>query len=500
MYLSDLFPDHPDLKANAKKTVIGVSADSRSIKAGMVFVAIKGAVFDGHDYIDDAIKAGAIAIVAAAPPPLKMKTDKIPLILTANPRLSLSKISAQLAGRQPMVINAITGTNGKTSVAEFLRQIWQFTGWHSASLGTLGVRGGTKGGGGLDQIANLSTLTTPDAPSLHNSLASMVAADITNLAIEASSHGIEQERLSGLRLTAAGFTNLSRDHLDHHVDMEHYFLAKARLFTELLPDGAMAVININDDYGKRLATMLKPRDIGVLTVGGVEENADLQIKAITPYDGGLNITTSFDGITRVTPIGLMAAFQAENAVMAAALAHVSGLSMAHALLTLPYLTAATGRMQTIPGLKNGGTVIVDFAHTPDALAVALASLRRGASGHLGVVFGCGGERDNGKRAEMGAIAAIHADFTIITDDNPRNEDPAAIRRMILSTAKNAEEIADRHKAITAGINRLGDGDILLIAGKGHESNQLIGSESLPFSDATEAAAIIANINGQRGAI
>ena len=481
MLLFDLFPKESKLDQNLMAT--GVSADSRNISPGMIFVAIKGTVVDGHDYIDAAIKAGAIAVVAED----HHDTGKVPLIISRNSRLSLSKIAASLSGRQPNMIAAITGTNGKTSVADFLRQIWKFTGWHSASLGTLGVRGD-----GLGQIADMSSLTTPDAVSLHQSLAEMAKSGISNLAIEASSHGIEQDRLSGVNISAAGFTNLSRDHLDHHLDMESYFAAKARLFTELLPDGGTAVINIDDEYGQRLVDMLAARQVNLVTIGHAKQ-ANLQILSVTPFDGGMTISVKTNGVERVIPLALMGDFQAENALMAAGLAYASGLSIDHAILTLPYLKAAPGRMQTIPGLHHGGKVIVDFAHTPDALAIALKSLRSETAGKLGVVFGCGGDRDQGKRAEMGKIAHEHADFTIITDDNPRSEDPASIRQMIADACPNAEKIADRHKAITAGVAKLEGGDVLLVAGKGHESNQLIGSESLPFSDAAEVAAIIANI-------
>jgi UDP-N-acetylmuramoyl-L-alanyl-D-glutamate--2,6-diaminopimelate ligase len=490
MLLSDLFPSESRLTATHDAAATAVTADSRHVAPGTVFVAIKGAMLDGHDFIDDALKAGAAAIVAETSHP----TGDVPLIITDNSRLSLTQIAAAIACDQPAVIVAITGTNGKTSVADFLRQIWAFIGWSSASIGTLGIKG--SGLGRFAQTADLSNLTTPDAVNFHNCLADMAKAGVTNLAVEASSHGIEQDRLSSLHLVAAGFTNLSRDHLDYHQDMENYFAAKERLFTEILPDGGMAVINIDDDYGKQLVKSLKRRAVGVLTIGRTNK-ADLQINDISAHDGGLTVTASFDGVTRTIPLALMGGFQAENALMAAGLAYGAGLSMAHAMLALPYLIAPQGRMQMItPPPPNGGKVVVDFAHTPDALATALVALKADTKGKLSVVFGCGGERDDGKRAEMGAIAHDHADFTIITDDNPRGEDPAAIRKMILDACPNAKEIGDRHKAIRHGITSLNDGDILLIAGKGHESNQLVGSETLPFSDEAEAAAIISSLRAE----
>lgn len=484
MLLSNLFPEHVSLAEDA--TAQAVTSDSRRVAAGSIFVAIKGTDADGHDYIDDALKAGAVAIVAER----KCPTGNVPLIITKNSRLSLAKIAASLAGRQPSIITAVTGTNGKTSVTDFLRQIWEFNTFSSASLGTLGLKGK-----GLGRVAELSNLTTPDPVHLHQCLAEAAREGVTNIALEASSHGIEQDRLSALHLSAAGFTNLSRDHLDHHQDMRFYFAAKARLFTELLPDGGMAVINIDDEHGKKLVKLLNKRAIGILTIGR-NPKADIRIDDISAHQGGLVLTASFDGVSRVMPLALMGEFQAENALMAAGLAYGAGLSMSHAMLALPYLTAAQGRMQVIPGLPSGGNVVVDFAHTPDALAAALTTLRTGTKGKLGVVFGCGGDRDKGKRAEMGAIAHRHADFAIITDDNPRSEDPAGIRNMILKACPNGEEIGDRHQAIRHGITSLGKGDILLIAGKGHERNQLVGLETLPFSDEAEAAAIISSLRAE----
>lgn len=485
MLLSDLFA-----KIAPEMTFTGSAnrliTDSRNVSQGDVFIAIKGTTQDGHDYINDAVKAGAVAVVAEA----DCDTGKTPLVKTGNSRLALSKLAAIMSGRQPGVIAAVTGTNGKTSVAEFLRQIWAFTGWTSASMGTLGLRGD-----GLEQIANMSNLTTPDAINLHQNLAAIAKKGVTNLAIEASSHGIEQDRLSGMHIAAAGFTNLSRDHLDHHETMENYFDAKARLFTEILPDGAMAVINIDDEHGMALVKRLKKSQIGILKIG-CHKDADLKINSIEAYDGGMTLKVSYQGIDHTIPLALVGNFQAENALIAAGLAHAVGLSMAHALLALPYLVAAQGRMQSIPGLPSGGKVVVDFAHTPDALETTLTTLRQDTKGKLGVVFGCGGDRDEGKRAEMGAIAHSHADFTIITDDNPRSEDPAAIRAMIASACPDAENIGDRHKAIRHGIAQIGADDVLLIAGKGHESNQLIGVETLPFNDESEAAGIISSLKSQ----
>ncbi len=482
MRLSNIWPE---ITAENDAQIIGVTSDSRQVRTGMIFVAIHGTAHDGHNFIDDAINAGAVAIVASK----YHDTGDVPLIKCENTRLELSRIAATLAGRQPGVIAAVTGTNGKTSVADFLRQIWKHIGWRSASIGTLGIRGD-----GVKEVADLSHLTTPDPISLHNNLNILAGLGVTNIAIEASSHGIEQDRLSGLKLVAAGFTNLSRDHLDHHGNMENYYQAKVRLFTDLLPNGAVAVVNIDNEYGERLADLLTKRQISVLSVGR-SKAAKLQIANIDPFDGGMSLTVIHQAEKTTIPLAMIGSFQAENAVMAAGLAYASGLSMPHALRALSYITPAPGRMQIVTGHPNSGRIIIDYAHTPDALKTALKTLREDCRGKLGVVFGCGGDRDKGKRAEMGKIAHKHADFSIITDDNPRTEDPAAIRADILTTCKNGTEIGDRQKAIRQGILKLDGDDVLLIAGKGHESNQLVGSETLPFSDDAVANAVINSIKG-----
>ena len=491
MRLIDLFPDlthdHADHKY-AGMTAHFVTADSRKVDEGAVFVAIKGHHVDGHDFIDQAISKGAIAVVAER----QVDTGALPLIITDNSRLMLSRLAKAFAPSQPGVVAAITGTNGKTSTADFLRQIWEQIGWHSASMGTLGIRGTTIG-----PAADLSNLTTPDAVALHRNLNALSKAGITNLAMEASSHGLEQDRLSSVKIAAAGFSNLSRDHLDHHADMDAYFDAKARLFTEFLPDGAGAVINIDDAYGQKLVKRLKGRALNIITIGR-GDHADLKIKAIHPFDGGMTVTTRFKDQEWTVPIALLGEFQVENALMAAGLAHATGLSMTHALLSLPYLKPAPGRMQHIHGHPKGAAVLVDYAHTPDALQTALETLRNNCPGQLGVVFGCGGDRDQGKRAQMGAIAGQYADFTIITDDNPRHEDPALIREAIQTAVPDAQNIGDRRSAIRQGLNQIKQGDVLLVAGKGHEDNQLIGSETLPFSDAAVIAAMLSDMTMSKG--
>jgi len=470
-------------KGAAEQKATGVTADSRQVSAGMIFVAIKGHTHDGHAFIQDAIKNGAVAVVSEE----AVSTADALVIHVENSRLMLSQLAKAFTPGQPSIIAAVTGTNGKTSVADFLRQIWQQIGWRSASIGTLGVRGAH-----LDDVAGLSNLTTPDAIELHRSLNALSKAGVTNLAMEASSHGLEQNRLSSVFITAAGFTNLSRDHLDHHDSMDAYFDAKARLFTDHLPKGGGAVINIDDASGVKLVKRLKGREMNIITIGH-DPKAMMRIESIHHFDGGMTMTVAHDDQRWTIPIALMGEFQAENALMAAALAYASGLSMTHALMALPYLKPAPGRMQTVHGHPKGAAVIVDYAHTPDALQTALVTLRSQTKGRLSVVFGCGGDRDQGKRTEMGAIAAKHSDRVIITDDNPRHEDPSAIRAAIHQAAPNAENIADRHSAIRLGLEELDQGDVLLIAGKGHENNQLIGSETLPFSDEAVVSAIISDM-------
>jgi len=470
-------------KGAAEQKATGVTSDSRKVSAGMIFVAIKGHTHDGHAFIQDAINNGAVAVVAQE----KSTASDAVLIQVDNSRLMLSHLAKAFHPGQPSIIAAVTGTNGKTSVADFLRQIWQQVGWRSASLGTLGVRGSL-----LDDVAGLSNLTTPDAIELHQSLNALSKAGVTNLAMEASSHGLEQNRLSSVFISAAGFTNLSRDHLDHHDSMDAYFDAKARLFTEHLPKGGTAVINIDDASGAKLVQRLQGQETNIITIGR-DPKAMMRIESIHHFDGGMTMTVAHDDQRWTIPIALMGEFQAENALMAAALAYASGLSMTHALMALPYIKPAPGRMQTVHGHPKGAVVIVDYAHTPDALQTALMTLRGQTKGRLGVVFGCGGDRDQGKRSEMGAIAAKHADLVIITDDNPRHEDPSAIRAAIHQAAPNAENIADRHTAIRLGLEQLDQGDVLLIAGKGHENYQIIVSKKYFFSDKQIVKKIISKL-------
>ena len=338
----------------------------------------------------------------------------------------LASCAARFWQRQPGMIAAVTGTNGKTSTAEFLRQIWARATWGAASIGTLGLQGSdpreVKG-----SMLGLPDLTTPDAVSLHAALQPLTAAGITHLAIEASSHGLEQRRLDGLNISVASFTNLTRDHLDHHPDMEAYFAAKSRLFTDLLMVGGTAVINIDDPYGARLAKTMKAEADSqqVLLTIGHDSQADFRIDAITPMDFGLEIEVTHGETAFRIPVALAGAFQAMNAVTAAVMAHASGLALHDSLGALPYVSGAEGRMQLVPGHPTGGRIIIDYAHTPDALEAALTALRPEARGRLAVLFGAGGDRDPGKRAMMGSVAHEKADLIFVTDDNPRSEDQPA---------------------------------------------------------------------------
>jgi UDP-N-acetylmuramoyl-L-alanyl-D-glutamate--2,6-diaminopimelate ligase len=514
VHLSDLIPGEPGSSANID--ISGITSDSRNVEPGYLFFAIAGNHADGRDYIASAIAAGATAIVTderELSPSLiadinknsavinknsggmvPADGEKIPILHRTDPRRELALAAARFWPRQPGMIAAVTGTNGKTSCAEFLRQIWQRATWDAVSIGTLGLQGADPRDM-QGSMMGLPPLTTPDAVSLHKALHPLCAAGITHLALEASSHGLEQRRLDGLKIHVAGFTNLTRDHLDHHPDMEAYFTAKSRLFTDLLMHGGSAVINIDDAYGAQLAKMLKARtsvDHVVLTVGQ-NEHADFVISAIKPMDFGLEIEVQHKDVELRIPVALAGAFQAMNAITAAVMAHASGLALHDSLGALPYVTGADGRMQLISGHPIGARVIIDYAHTPDALSAALTALRPEARGKLAVLFGAGGDRDEGKRAMMGEVASKLADIIYVTDDNPRTENPADIRAAIISGAPDAFEISDRADAIKRAIGDLKPEDVLLIAGKGHESFQLVGDETLPFSDAAVARSTISSM-------
>ncbi len=499
MHLTDLLngliktPDpQPDI------SIRGLAVDSRRVSEGTLFFALAGSKQDGRSFIEEALAKHPSAIITDdRPVPSELAkiaaAATVPLMQCANPRQMMARIAARFWPSQPGLIAAVTGTNGKTSTAEFLRQLWCRVTWPAVALGTLGVTG-TEGLTLNGHLPGLPGLTTPDSLSLHNAVNQLAKAGATHMALEASSHGLEQHRLDGLNIHVAAFTNLSRDHLDHHPDMDSYFAAKKRLFTDLLIAGGAAVINSDDPYSKDIIKALKNREVVVKTYG-FDSHADFRVDAINPSGDGLELKVIYQGQRWDIPLAMSGTFQALNALAAAAMAHASGLALHDSLGGLPYLTAAPGRMQTVYGHPKGARIIVDYAHTPDALAAALGALRPEAQGNLVVLFGCGGDREPGKRAEMGTVAANAADRIIVTDDNPRSEDPAAIRAAIMRACPKAEEISPRDTAIISAINALEEGDVLLIAGKGHESVQLIGTETLPFDDASVASNAIKALQG-----
>ena len=490
MHLTELLTQIPELTVCSGPTdkIVGqITADSRAVHAGGLFVAVAGSKTDGHDFINNAIKNGAEVIVTDG-----RRTDvpaHICLLTSPDSRADYARLAAKFYPARPAILTGVTGTNGKTSVCEYLRQIWSRATWPSASVGTLGVASDIEA-----LSSNSAQLTTPPSEQLFSLLHNLRKGGVTHAAFEASSHGLDQMRLHQLAVNVAVFTNLSRDHLDWHGDMDSYFAAKAKLFFDNLLDGGTAVINIDDEWGQRLYTQLQSRDIVLWSVG-VQDNADFQILSADSQHFGLDLQIKAAGQTFRYPLALSGEFQAINAVTAAAAAHASGMPLQDSFGALPYLLPVRGRMQPIHGHPDGARVIIDFAHTPDALEGALKALRTGTSGQLNLVFGCGGDRDKGKRAEMGKIAAAHADKIYVTDDNPRTEPPAAIRSEIMSGCPNAHDIAPRDKAIQMAIAELGSDDTLLIAGKGHETSQTIGTEVLPFDDASVARHALINLTG-----
>jgi len=454
--------------------IAGLTSDSRAVRPGFLFAALPGTQTDGKRFIADAIARGAAALLTDD----KTELDAVvPAVIDANPRRQLARMAARFYAPQPRTIAAVTGTNGKTSVTVFLRQIWERLGTRAASLGTIGLHAP-----GVEQPGSL---TTPDPVSLHRDLAALAQAGIDHVALEASSHGLDQFRLDGLTLAAAAFTNLTRDHLDYHADMEAYFLAKARLFAELLPRGATAVYNIDAKETARLSRLSQSRDQKIIAYGR-NPAADIWLSDAIPEGLGQRITFSGFGQKRTIWVALLGAFQAWNALAAVGLAIACGAAPAAAFDAVAALTGVPGRMQPI----GDAPVIVDYAHTPDALQTALTALRPFCTGKLIVVFGCGGNRDAGKRPQMGAIAERLADRVIVTDDNPRHEDAAAIRRAILAACPKAHEIGDRGEAIRAAIAMIAPGDLVLLAGKGHERGQIVGDRILPFDDAAVARAVL----------
>ncbi|MGO4908133.1 UDP-N-acetylmuramoyl-L-alanyl-D-glutamate--2,6-diaminopimelate ligase [Pseudorhodobacter sp. W20_MBD10_FR17] len=467
--------------------VSGLCVDSRAVKQGNLFAALPGAVIHGAEYIRAAVARGASAILTDAEGAALAKADIAPaaLIVAQDPRQALAYTAALWFGAQPETMVAVTGTNGKTSVATFTRQIWMALDHAAINIGTTGVEGAWHAP---------SPHTTPEPITLHRMLSQAAAAGITHAAMEASSHGLDQRRLDGVRLAAAGFTNFTQDHLDYHHTFEAYFDAKAGLFTRLLPEDGVAVINIDDPKGQTMARLAEDRGQDVLRVGH-SARADLRILGQRFDATGQDLRLEWLGEAHQIRLSLIGGFQAENVMLAAGLAIGAGDDPAQIFNTLPQLVGVRGRMQLAATRQNGASVFVDFAHTPDALQTALTALRPHVMGRIVVVFGAGGDRDTTKRPLMGQAAAEHADILFVTDDNPRSEDPAAIRAAILATCPNATEVGDRAEAILRGVDALGPGDALLIAGKGHESGQTIKGQTYPFDDAEQASIAVAALDG-----
>lgn len=456
-------------------TVAGLSADSRTVEPGTLFFAVPGSRADGTAFIASAVERGAVAVVSE-----RAVDSGVPVVRVPNVRSALALAAARFAPRQPGVIVAVTGTSGKTSVTAFVRQIWTVLGHGAASLGTIGVV--------APSGAVYGSLTTPDPVTLHATLDRLAGDGVTHLAVEASSHGLDQRRLDGLRLAAGGFTNLSHDHLDYHADEASYLAAKLRLFTSLLRPGQPAVIDADSRVADQVQRAAAARGIAVLTTG--RAGRDLRLLAAEPHGYETRLTLSHEGRRFDVDLPLAGAFQVSNALVAAGLCIATGSDPAAVIAALASLEGAPGRLDRV-GARHGAPVFIDYAHKPDALENVLDTLRPYARRRLVVVFGCGGDRDAAKRPLMGAIAARGADVVIVTDDNPRSEPPAAIRAAILSAAPSAVEIGDRRAAIEAAVAMLEEGDVLVVAGKGHETGQIVGSTVLPFSDHEAARAALA---------
>ncbi len=483
MRLSDLIAsvDAKSQDPAANVEIAGLSSDSRSVRSGYLFAALAGSKLDGSRFINDAIAKGAVAVLSA--PDVAVPNDAVYKLTASNPRRQFASLVARFYGPQPDTIVAVTGTNGKTSVASFTRQIWQQAGFPAASIGTLGVFAP-----GYEKPLGL---TSPDPVMLHQSLQALKARGVEHVACEASSHGLDQHRVDGLQIKAAAFTNLTRDHMDYHASEEDYFFAKARLFGELLKPGGVAVLNMDDPYAAELESLSWARGHRILRIGTVD--GDMRLLKRHPVDGGQDLTIAYDGVVYDITLPLVGTFQAQNAMVSAGLAIACGMDAATAIRALEHLQAVPGRLELAARHPSGARIYVDYAHTPDALQSVLSALRPHTNAKLAVVFGCGGDRDRGKRPLMGAVAGQYADRVYVTDDNPRSEDPATIRAAIMASVPTAREIGDRRAAIAAAVRDLEAGDILIVAGKGHEQGQIIGSEVRPFNDAAEVRNAVAEI-------
>ena len=468
--------------------ILGLTADSRAVKPGYLFAALPGTKLDGTRFIDDAVARGAVAILRGGPAGVATlapeRQPPVVVVSDPNPRRRLALMAARFHGPQPRTIAAVTGTNGKTSVASFTRQIWQALGMPAASLGTLGIV--------APGIVKPGAMTTPDPVSLHAELAALAKSGVEHVAMEASSHGIDQFRLDGLAIAAAAFTNLTQDHLDYHGTMAAYRTAKLRLFTDLLPGGATAVLNADSPDFEVFAAACRQHDHPILSFGE-RAGADLRIAARRPSSAGQGLDLEILGTQHTIQLPLAGAFQASNVMAALGLVIACGAEPDAAVATLSHLAGVPGRLQHVANHANGAAIYVDYAHTPDALETVLKALRPHVAGRLLAVFGAGGDRDPLKRPLMGAAVARLADVAIVTDDNPRSEKPEAIRAAVLAACPKGREIGDRAAAIRTAIGELQPGDILVIAGKGHETGQTIAGVTHPFDDAEAARRVVAEL-------
>ena len=471
--------------AGPETSVTGLAVDNRRVRPGDLFAALPGSTVHGARFAADAVARGAAAVLTD-PAGAAQLDLAVPVVTVEDPRAALAFAAALMAGAQPETMVAVTGTNGKTSVASFARQLWEALGHRAANIGTTGVEGA---------YAAPAAHTTPEPITLHRLLADMAGAGVTHAAMEASSHGLDQRRLEAVRLAAAGFTNLTQDHLDYHGTMAAYLAAKAGLFERLLPEGAVAVVNLDDPAGPALAAACEARGQEVIGVGR-SDAARLQLTGQRFDATGQDLLLRWQGRAHAARLELIGGFQAMNALTAAGLCIGAGDDAEAVLAALPRLAGVRGRMELAATRAGGAAVFVDYAHTPDAVETALKAMRPHVMGRLVAIVGAGGDRDRGKRPLMGAAAHANADAVIVTDDNPRSEDPAAIRAAVLGGAPGAAEVGDRAEAILRGAAMLEPGDALLVMGKGHESGQTVGDMVLPFDDVEQASIAVAALEGR----
>ncbi|WP_425039601.1 UDP-N-acetylmuramoyl-L-alanyl-D-glutamate--2,6-diaminopimelate ligase [Primorskyibacter sp. S187A] len=476
-------------RGGAEARITGLAVDSREVTPGTLFAALPGSRVHGGEFIQYALRMDAAAILTdrdgAAIAEAELAESGAALVVVEDPRQALAHASALWFGAQPRKIIAVTGTNGKTSVTNFCRQIWMLLDHKAVNLGTTGVEGAWE-----FPLQH----TTPEPITLHRALAAAAEAGVTHCAMEASSHGLDQRRLDGVHLTAAGFTNFTQDHLDYHGTFEAYFAAKEALFSRVLPEDGIVALNIEDTAVARVAPGAKARGQRIMRVGK-QEGCDLQLLHARFDATGQDLRFSFAGKAQQVRLNLIGGFQAENVLLAAALVIGAGESPGRVFDTLGDLKGVRGRMELAATRANGAAVFVDYAHTPDAIETALSALRPHVMGRLVAIVGAGGDRDAGKRILMGQAAAAHADQVIVTDDNPRSEDPAAIRAAVREGCPEATEEGDRAKAILLGVDALGPGDALLICGKGHETGQEIAGTKHPFDDVEQASIAVAALDG-----